>query len=106
MTAWIVSRHPGAIRWLLSNPQLHHARVVEHLDTTSIQSGDTVAGTLPVQLIARVYQQGATYYHLQIPMARQHRGTELSADDLDSLGATLECYYACTGATAQPAVHA
>lgn len=97
MTTWIVSRHPGAVAWLQNRYELGTSTLVEHLDADAIKAEDRVVGTLPVQLIAAVCQRGAHYYHLQIPMARNNRGRELSAADLDALGATLQCFYARPG---------
>ena len=99
MSTWIVSRHPGAVAWLRRHYELEHARVVEHLVPDAIVAGDQVIGTLPVQLIAAVCQRGACYHHLQIPLTLAHRGRELDADELDALGASLECYSARRGAT-------
>lgn len=63
---------------------------VTHLDTTLVQSGDTVIGSLPVNLAAAVCERGARYLHLSLELPAHLRGQELSADQLDALGARLE----------------
>lgn len=93
-TTWLVSRHAGAQEWLLRRYPRAESRIVAHLDVTAVQNGDRVIGTLPVQAIADICARGATYIHLTIPMAPVHRGRELDADELDALGATLECFHA------------
>lgn len=94
MTIRLVSRHPGAVAWLRRRYHLTQALLVPHLDVVSIESGDHVIGTLPVQAIAEVWARGATYHHLVIPLTADLRGWELTADELDAAGATLQCFYA------------
>lgn len=94
MTTWLVSRHPGAVEWLRRRYPAPDIDVVAHLDISAIRAGDRVMGTLPVQAIAEIWARGGTYLHLAIPMHPADRGRELSAADLDRLGARLECYYA------------
>ncbi|MFB4203574.1 hypothetical protein KBTX_03424 [wastewater metagenome] len=93
MTTWIVSRHPGAIEWLARRGfgAGHH---VAHLDPARPAKGDTVVGTLPVPLIARLTERGVDYLHLTIPVPAERRGTELSADELEHLGACLQRFAA------------
>lgn len=93
MTHWIVTRHPGAVDWLYEHG-LSRGRHVCHLDVQDVCAGDTVIGTLPVSMIAAVVERGAAYHHLEIPMRVGDRGRELSAADLDRLGATLRRYTA------------
>lgn len=94
MNTWLVTRHPGALEWLSRRFDPASSHVVTHLDIDAIRAGDRVVGTLPVQAIAEVCAHGAVYLHLSFAMAPEHRGRELSADDLDALGATLERFYA------------
>lgn len=93
MNIWLVTRHPGALDWLLSRFHFTDAHIVQHLEVNAVQPGDRVVGTLPVQVIADISARAASYYHLTIPMRSEHRGRELSADDLDALGARLECFH-------------
>ncbi len=93
--AWLVSRHPGAREWI-QRRGIRVDHVVAHLDSGQIQPGDIVIGTLPVHVVADVCKRGARYFHLLIDLPAERRGQELSADDLDALGAHLEpfCAYA------------
>lgn len=89
MTTWFVSRHPGALQWMQRHGPAFD-RHVPHLDVALIAPGDTVIGTLPVQLAAQVCARGAAYWHLVFAMPREARGGELSAEELRELGATLQ----------------
>lgn len=66
---------------------------VAHLDTTQVQPGDCVIGTLPVNLAAQVCARQATYLHLSLDIPAQARGQELSAEQLQTLGATLQQFH-------------
>ena len=60
MAVWFVFRHPGAIEWVkLQNIQID--RFESHLDTSLVQAGDVVIGTLPIHLAAEVCQKGAKF---------------------------------------------
>ena len=96
MTTWFVSRHPGAIEWA-TRQTLAVDEFVHHLDPASVRGGDTVMGSLPVNLAAAVCERGARYLHLSVELPEQLRGKELSADQLDRLGARLEEYQVTTG---------
>ena len=91
MTTWFVSRHPGANVWA-QEQGLHIDRYVSHLDTTQIQPGDTVIGTLPVQLAASVCSQSARFLNVSLDLPAHWRGRELSADELRQCTARLECF--------------
>lgn len=89
MTTWFVSRHPGALHWMRQcGPAFD--RHVPHLDIASVQAGDRVIGTLPVNLAAQVCARGASYWHLALELPANARGRELSAQELLALGATLQ----------------
>lgn len=91
MTTWFISRHPGAIEW--SRRQgLVVDEYVAHLDPLRIRAGDTVLGSLPVHLAARVCAAGGRYHHLSVDVPENLRGCELSADDLDRLCARLQAF--------------
>ena len=89
MTTYFISRHPGALEWA-SRQKLAVDHFVQHLDPAQVQPGDTVIGSLPVNLAARVCAQGATYWHLSLALPAELRGAELTADDMARLGARLE----------------
>jgi CRISPR-associated protein Csx16 len=91
MTTWFVSRHPGALDWARQQG-LAVDRWVPHLEPADVQPGDTVAGTLPVQLAAEVCARGARYLHLRVDLPADARGRELQAHELQAYGARLEDY--------------
>jgi CRISPR-associated protein Csx16 len=93
MTVWFVSRHPGAIDWARCHGLTAQARIVDHLDPELVADGDTVAGTLPVDLAGAICARGALFYALVVPVTGRDRGLELSAADLEARGARLERYY-------------
>ncbi len=87
MRTFFVSRHPGAIEW--ARRRQIQATHVTHLDPACLQAGDTVIGTLPAHLIAEACVRGARYLHLLVDMPARSRGQELSADQLEQMGAQL-----------------
>jgi CRISPR-associated protein Csx16 len=91
MTTYFVSRHPGAIEWAASQRFCLDA-LVTHLDAGKVQPGDTVIGSLPVNLAAQVCECGAAYWHLSLELPAKLRGRELSATDMHQLGAHLRPY--------------
>ena len=93
MSAWLVTRHPGAVDWVQRQGiKIDHQ--VSHLDPERIAPGDYVVGTLPVNLIAQVNQQGGRYWHLTLNIPPEMRGQELDLTDLQTYGASLEEYAA------------
>ena len=91
MSIYFVSRHSGAIEWA-ARRQLHIDRVMPHLDPACVQPGDTVIGSLPVNLAAQVCATGAAYWHLSLELPASLRGRELSADELERLGARVQAF--------------
>jgi CRISPR-associated protein Csx16 len=91
MTTWFISRHPGAIDWA-RREGLPVDEYVAHLDPVRIRAGDTVIGSLPVNLAARVCAAGAQYLHISLELPAHLRGRELSADELTTLGARLQAF--------------
>ena len=89
MTTYFVSRHPGALEWA-ARQKLTIDKVVPHLEPAQVQPGDTVIGSLPVNLAAQVCEAGAAYGHLSLELPAGLRGQELTADDLTRLGARIE----------------
>lgn len=91
MTTYFVSRHVGAVEWA-TRQRLTIERFVPHLDLAQVQSGDTVIGNLPVNLAAKLCAKGAAYWHLSLTLPTELRGRELSADELEQLGARVEAF--------------
>lgn len=91
MTTYFVSRHHGAVDWA-SRHGFIVDEVVSHMDTSIIKDGDVVIGNLPVHLAADVCSRGGFYFHLTLDVPPEMRGKELTADDMDNLGAKAEEY--------------
>lgn len=91
MTTWFISRHPGAERWMKANG-IHYDHHLTHLEGQPIAAGDTVIGSLPVNLAAEVCAKGAHYWNLSLILPEGARGRELSADELDLYQARLEAF--------------
>lgn len=86
--AFFVTRHAGAKEWA-ARKGLAVDFVVGHLEVSQVAPGDTVVGTLPVNLAAEVCRRGGRYLHLALPLPPDFRGRELTADDMDRFGAYL-----------------
>jgi CRISPR-associated protein Csx16 len=91
-TVWFVSRHRGAVEWV-ARRGIEVDEEVDHLDVDRVQGGDTVIGTLPVHLAAKVCKKGARYLHLSIDIPPELRGREMSVEDMQRCGARLEEFY-------------
>ena len=91
MTTLFVSRHPGALAWA-AEEGIRADRQVAHLDPETVQPGDVVIGTLPVNLAARVCERGGRYLHLSLALPPDWRGRDLSAADLRQIGARVREY--------------
>ena len=83
MTTLFVSRHAGALQWA-QHQGIHVDQQLQHLQTQTIEKGDTVIGTLPINLVAEVNQRGGRYLHLSLDVPQALRGQELSADDMQA----------------------
>ncbi|KLV01453.1 CRISPR-associated protein [Photobacterium aquae] len=89
-TTWLVTRHPGAKEWL--QQQGITGTMIDHLDIDCVKPGDTVIGTLPINLAFRVCQLGAIYQHLSLEIPRHLRGVELTSREMEQCGISLERY--------------
>lgn len=91
MTTFFVSRHPGALDWARQRGIAFDQHIV-HLDPQEVGAGDTVIGSLPVNLAFEICARGAEYHNLSLRLEPGDRGRELSAADLDRCGAVIERY--------------
>jgi len=89
MTTYFVSRHPGARDWA-EEEGIAVDLVLAHLDPADVVAGDTVIGSLPVNLAAEVCARGARYLHLSLELPATLRGRELTAEQMRGLGARVE----------------
>lgn len=92
---YLITRHVGALEWLqkqFSEPAVY----LDHLAQIDvIHAGDTVIGTLPINLAEAVCRRGGRYLHLVIDLPMALRGQELSARQLTELNAELVEYLVC-----------
>ncbi len=88
-TTWFVSRHPGAAEWA-KKQGITVDRIVDHLSVEEVKAGDTVIGTLPLNLAAQVCAKGARFLYLSLELPPNARGKELSASEMEEYGAKLE----------------
>lgn len=96
MTEYFVTRHAGASNWA----KLHgfkDVKVVAHFDPAVVNEGDKVIGTLPIHLAAEVCEKKAEYHHLILNLPPEARGQEISADMMESYGATVEKFTVTRG---------
>ncbi|BBL34609.1 hypothetical protein Nstercoris_00848 [Nitrosomonas stercoris] len=91
MTIWLVTRHPGAIEWA-ARQDIQWDKHATHLDPREISAGDTVIGSLPVNLAAEICNRGARYFNLSLNLPAHLRGWELDAATLTVCDARLEEY--------------
>lgn len=90
MTTYFITRHLGSVAWANAN-QIHYDKHLTHLDDVAcLKSGDTVIGTLSVNLIYAINQAGVRYVHLSLDIPAHLRGVELGDDELAICKATLE----------------
>ena len=89
---YLVTRHAGAVDWMMQTLGHAQARVVSHLQGVEFAPGDVVCGVLPLSWAARICAAGAQAHVLTYDTPEALRGRELSADDLRALGAQLVRY--------------
>ena len=90
-TLWVVTRHAGAATWVqtrLDRP----VRTVAHLHAHEIEPGARYHGVFPLNLAAAICRAGAECWAIAMEVPPALRGQELSAAQLDALGARLVRY--------------
>lgn len=101
MTGYFVTRHRGAADWAKAHG-FADAWIVPHFDAEQVHPGDQVLGTLPVNLAAEVCRRGGRYFHLSLVLPQELRGRDLSAAEVEALGARLEEYLVSGTGMKQP----
>lgn len=89
MTTYFVTRHTGAIDWAKATNLTFDVHL-EHLTLELLQTGDTVIGTLPINMVYTLGQMGVRYIHLSLQIPENLRGVELSLEQLTACQASLE----------------
>jgi CRISPR-associated protein Csx16 len=87
----VITRHPGAADWVMQQLS-HQVQVVSHLAPDEIEPGGAYYGVLPLNLAAAICAQGSVCWVISVNMPPELRGQELSAKQLDELGAELVRY--------------
>lgn len=92
MAVILVSRHSGALTWLQRQLGVTDFQQVAHLHDLPMGPGDRVYGILPIAWAARICRAGAEAHILTLDVPPQLRGQELTATQMDDLGARLVRY--------------
>lgn len=91
-SVWLVTRHEGAFDWAkqkgILDDSTYTVNVVSEIWPEQVRLDDYVIGTLPVDLVAEICARGAHYLHIAMQVPADRRGTELSATEMDTFGAT------------------
>ena len=92
MAKYFVTQHAGALEWARAEGiEFEH---VSHLDTSIVNCGDHVIGTLPTHLAAEIIAKGARYFHLEmtVPEDRRLARRDYSAKEMQDFEAKLVEY--------------
>ncbi|WP_201583312.1 CRISPR-associated protein Csx16 [Psychrobacter jeotgali] len=92
MSIYLVSRHQGAVDWMNHTGHHYDAHLTHLTDYEMLTAGDTVIGSLPINIVADLNVLGVNYLHLSLYIPEQLRGVELTAEQLSALDAKLEQY--------------
>lgn len=90
MTTYFITRHLGALDWAKASNVQFDVHLTHLGDDVLLKSGDTVIGTLPINIIAQINAMGVRYIHLSLTIPPHLRGVELNVDELNECQATLE----------------
>lgn len=90
MTTYFVTRHQGAIDWAKASNVQFDVHLTHLGDDIVLKSGDTVIGTLPINIVYDINQLGVRYLHLSLDMPAHWRGLELNAEQLLACNASLQ----------------
>lgn len=91
MATYIVTRHAGAIQWLLWKG--YSGDIVPHWNqakTAQLNPGDLVVGTLPLHMIPGILGRGAEFLMISLPgIALAQREESLTPAEMEAAGAKL-----------------
>ncbi len=93
MTTYFISRHVGAMEWALQQG-VRVDKLQTHLELGDVHNGDTVIGSLPVNMVAELTAKQVNYFHLSMDLPEHLRGRELSMQEMQACRARLEQYRA------------
>ena len=92
MTTYFITRHTGALDWASANG-VHFDVHLEHLlSFDELKAGDTIIGTLPINMVYQINQLGIHYQHLSLEIPSHLRGVELTAQQLNECKADLQSF--------------
>ncbi len=90
MTTYLVTRHQGAIEWINYMGHTYDSHISHLQDIDSLKKGDTLIGSLPINMVAELCERGINYVHLSLRIPEEWRGKELTGEQLANLDAKLE----------------
>lgn len=93
MSTYLITRHQGAVHWVKSQGIVVD-EIIQHLELSSLKSGDVLIGTLPINLVAELGKIGVRYFHLTLNIPESLRGKELTLDEMNEVNAYLQEYRA------------
>lgn len=93
MTTYFVTRHDGALEWAKASNVYFDMHLTHLGDDMSLQVGDVVIGTLPINIVAKINQMGVRYFHLSLEIPVDLRGVELSHEQLLACQASLQEFF-------------
>lgn len=88
----VITRHPGAVQWVRHLLDHEVVESLPHLYTEDIDPNACYYGVFPLNLAAAICAAGAECWALTLDMPPELRGQELSAEQLQRLGASLVRY--------------
>lgn len=90
MTTYFVTCHQGAIDWAKAFNVQFDVHLTHLGDDVLLKSGDTMIGTLPINIVYDINQLGVRYLHLSLDMPAHLRGLELSSEQLLACNTSLQ----------------
>jgi len=85
METKIVTRHAGAMEWIAKHHlEFGDAEVIAHADVGDLK-GRRIIGMLPIHMAAMCKE----YWHLEMTVPADRRGTEISCEDMENFGCKI-----------------